>query len=203
VLREACQQAVQWRKQRPDLTVSVNLSARQFQHSGLVLDVIAALDDSGLPGSALKLEITETVAMEAGNACIPTFQALRGLGVRLAIDDFGTGYSSLAYLKRSPVDTLKVDRAFINGIEHEHDSAIVRSVVSLGRSLGLTVTAEGIETAEQLDTLRSLACDEGQGYLFLRPKPPEEITDFIQQEQPMPRAIGAPQTSSEPGGLAA
>jgi diguanylate cyclase (GGDEF)-like protein/PAS domain S-box-containing protein len=184
VLREACRQAVEWRKRQPDLTVSVNLSARQFQYSGLVEDVLAALSDSGLPAEALKLEVTETVAMEAGIGSIQTFQALRGLGVRLAIDDFGTGYSSLAYLKRFPVDTLKVDRSFIDGIGHdEHDSAIVRSVVSLARSLGLTVTAEGIETTDQLDVVRTLECDEGQGYLFLRPKPSEEITGFIQQQQ--------------------
>jgi EAL domain-containing protein (putative c-di-GMP-specific phosphodiesterase class I) len=184
VLREACRQAVEWRKDQPELTVSVNLSARQFQYSGLVEDILAALGDSGLPAEALKLEVTETVAMEAGIGSIQTFQALRGLGVRLAIDDFGTGYSSLAYLKRFPVDTLKVDRSFIDGIGHdEHDSAIVRSVVSLARSLGLTVTAEGIETTDQLDVVRTLDCDEGQGYLFLRPKPSEEITGFIRQQR--------------------
>jgi diguanylate cyclase (GGDEF)-like protein/PAS domain S-box-containing protein len=182
VLREACRQAVEWRKDQPELTISVNLSARQFQYSGLVEDVSAALGDSGLPAEALKLEVTETVAMEAGIGSIQTFHALRGLGVRLAIDDFGTGYSSLAYLKRFPVDTLKVDRSFIDGIGHdEHDSAIVRSVVTLARSLGLTVTAEGIETTDQLDMVRTLECDEGQGFLFLRPKPSTEITDFIQQ----------------------
>jgi PAS domain S-box-containing protein len=165
VLRQACQQAVEWRKDQPDLTVSVNLSARQFRYSSLVPDVVAALRDSGLPAAALKLEVTETVAMEAGIASITTFQ-------------------TLAYLKRFRVDTLKVDRTFIDGIERdEHDTAIVRSVVSLARSLGLTVTAEGIETADQLDAVRTLDCDEGQGFLFLRPKPSEEITHFMQQQQ--------------------
>jgi diguanylate cyclase (GGDEF)-like protein/PAS domain S-box-containing protein len=181
VLREACRQASEWRAHEP-LTVSVNLSARQCQHPGLIQDVSAALADSGLPASALKLEITETVAMDAGSTSIPTLQALRGLGVRLAIDDFGTGYSSLAYIKRFPVDTLKVDRSFVGGVDQDaQDSAIVRSVVALARTLGLTVTAEGIETQDQLEVLRSLACDEGQGYLFQRPQPAEVIGDLLQQ----------------------
>jgi diguanylate cyclase (GGDEF)-like protein/PAS domain S-box-containing protein len=181
VLREACRQASEWRAHEP-VTVSVNLSARQFQHPGLIQDVTAALAESGLPAAALKLEVTETVAMEAGGLSIPTLQALRALGVRLAIDDFGTGYSSLAYLKRFPVDTLKVDRSFVNGIDRdEQDSAIVRSVVGLARSLGLTVTAEGIETQDQLEVLRTLACDEGQGYLFQRPQPAEVIGGLLQQ----------------------
>jgi EAL domain-containing protein (putative c-di-GMP-specific phosphodiesterase class I) len=160
----------------------VNLSARQFEHAGLIQDVTAALAASGLPSAALKLEVTETVAMEAGGISIPTLEALRELGVRLAIDDFGTGYSSLAYLKRFPVDTLKVDRSFVDGIDQdEQDSAIVRSVVALARALGLTVTAEGIETEDQLETLRTLACDEGQGYLFQRPQPADVIGDLLRQ----------------------
>ncbi len=179
VLREACRQAQIWRK-TSDFMISVNLSARQFQHPGLVEDVAAALSDSGLAPAALKLEVTESVAMESGVGTIQTFQALRGLGVRLAIDDFGTGYSSLAYLKRFPVDTLKIDRSFVDGIgSDEQDSAIVRSVVSLARTLGLSVTAEGIETEAQLAALRNLACDEGQGYLFARPVVAEALGELL------------------------
>jgi diguanylate cyclase (GGDEF)-like protein/PAS domain S-box-containing protein len=181
VLREACVHARAWQDVCP-LVVSVNLSARQFQHPGLIRDVAQALADSGLASAALKLEVTESVAMEAGAGTIQTFQALRGLGVRLAIDDFGTGYSSLAYLKRFPVDTLKIDRAFVNGVaEDQQDAAIVRSVVSLARTLGMRVTAEGIETPEQLRVLRSLGCDEGQGYLFQRPKPAEVMTALLSE----------------------
>ena len=180
VLREACRQAKAWQSVWP-LVVSVNLSARQFQHPGLLEDVASALRDSGLAPDLLKLEVTESVAMDAGVGTIQTFQALRGLGARLAIDDFGTGYSSLAYLKRFPVDTLKIDRSFVNGVaEDEQDAAIVRSVVALARTLGMRVTAEGIETAEQLEALRGMACDDGQGYLFARPAASEAITSLLQ-----------------------
>jgi EAL domain-containing protein (putative c-di-GMP-specific phosphodiesterase class I) len=175
VLIEACRQAQTWHALHPTdrpLVMSVNLSGRQFQHPRVVEDVAVALRESGLEPACLKLEITESVAMEAGLGTIQVLQALRGLGVQLAIDDFGTGYSSLAYLKRFPVDTLKIDRAFVDGLGYdEQDTAIVRSVLALARTLGLSVTAEGIEAAEQLAQLRGLACDEGQGYYFARPQP--------------------------------
>jgi EAL domain-containing protein (putative c-di-GMP-specific phosphodiesterase class I) len=159
--------------------MSVNISGRQFQHPGLVEDVDRALRDSGLAASQLKLEITESVAMQAGQATLQVLQALKGLGVQLAIDDFGTGYSTLSYLKRFPVDALKIDRAFVNGLGHDaHDSAIVRSVIDIARSLNLTITAEGIETTRQLDELRALACNEGQGFYFSRPVPAEALTQF-------------------------
>jgi diguanylate cyclase (GGDEF)-like protein len=187
VLREACQQAQTWRLQHPDqppLVVSVNLSARQFQHAGLIEDVAEALRDSGLSPHLLKLEITESAAMEAGIGTIQVLQALKGLGVLLAIDDFGTGYSSLAYLKRFPVDTLKVDRSFVSGMgQNPHDSAIVQSVITLARTLSLSVTAEGIETVGQLEELRGLACDEGQGFLFARPQPVEAFADVLPVKQ--------------------
>jgi EAL domain-containing protein (putative c-di-GMP-specific phosphodiesterase class I) len=175
VLIEACRQAQTWQRLHPTdrpLVISVNLSGRQFQHPCVIEDVAAALGESGLPPACLKLEITESVAMEAGLGTIQVLQALRGLGVQLAIDDFGTGYSSIAYLKRFPVDTLKIDRAFVDGLgDDEQDTAIVRSVLALARTLGLSVTAEGIEAAEQLAQLRELGCDEGQGYYFARPQP--------------------------------
>ena len=187
VLQEACRQAQAWRQQnprRPPLVLSVNLSARQFQHASLVEDVAEALRESGLPPAQLKLEITETAAMEAGVGTIQVLQALKGLGVLLAIDDFGTGYSSLAYLKRFPVDTLKVDQSFVSGMgSNRQDSAIVESVIMLARTLGLSVTAEGIETVGQLDELRGFDCTEGQGFLFARPQPAETFAELASPEQ--------------------
>jgi EAL domain-containing protein (putative c-di-GMP-specific phosphodiesterase class I) len=164
--------------------ISVNLSARQFQHASLVEDVADALRESGLPPAQLKLEITESAAMKAGIGTIQVLQALKGLGVLLAIDDFGTGYSSLAYLKRFPVDTLKVDRSFVSGMgDNPQDSAIVQSIIMLARTLGLSVTAEGIETVAQLDELRGYACTEGQGFLFAHPQPAEAFVDVASAEQ--------------------
>jgi EAL domain-containing protein (putative c-di-GMP-specific phosphodiesterase class I) len=178
-LREACRQAQQWRTVIPQElgpVMSVNLSGRQFQHPRLIEDVAEALRATGLPAGLLKLEITESVAMDAGVGTIQTLQALKGLGVQLAIDDFGTGYSSLAYLKRFPVDTLKIDKSFVDGLGHDQqDTAIVRSVVALARSLSLNVTAEGVETVEQLDELCAAACDDGQGYYFARPQPGQRL----------------------------
>jgi predicted signal transduction protein with EAL and GGDEF domain len=182
VLLEACRQAYAWHAlhRNDQLVMCVNISALHFQHPGLVEDVAHALIESRLPAAQLKLEITETVAMEAGAATIRTLQALKGLGVQLAIDDFGTGYSSLSYLKRFPVDTLKIDCAFVDGLGGDaHDSAIVRSVITIARSLDLSVTAEGIETVEQLSQLKALACDEGQGYYFARPGPDDIVAQLL------------------------
>jgi diguanylate cyclase (GGDEF)-like protein/PAS domain S-box-containing protein len=180
VLQEACRQAREWRDGGPALVMSVNISSRQFQHPGLVDDVAQALRAADLPASDLRLEITESVAMEAGVATVETLQALKGLGVTLAIDDFGTGYSSLAYLKRFPVDTLKIDRSFVDGLGQDpQDTAIVRSVITIAKTLNLAVTGEGIENLEQFEELRALACDEGQGFYFARPTPGPELTRLI------------------------
>jgi diguanylate cyclase (GGDEF)-like protein/PAS domain S-box-containing protein len=183
VLNEACRQARVWTHHLPygtPFVMSVNLSGRQFQDPHLVDDVAAALRDSQLPPERLKLEVTESTAVETGIGAIQTLQALKGLGVLLAIDDFGTGYSSLSYLKHFRVDTLKVDRSFIEGMEHDpQDVAIVKSVVALARSLDLSVTAEGVETPEQLELLNAIACDEAQGYLFARPQPADSISALL------------------------
>jgi diguanylate cyclase (GGDEF)-like protein/PAS domain S-box-containing protein len=183
VLRQACAQVRRWQEQYPeyrDLVLSVNLSARQLQDHRLVDEVHAALQDSGLSPDCLTLEITESVLVQD---LITTTQALRqmkGLGVRLAIDDFGTGYSSLAYLKRFAVDTLKVDRSFVERLGQDcQDSAIVGTVISLAKTLNLKVTGEGIETAEQLQELRALGCDQGQGYYFTRPLPVEQAEAIL------------------------
>jgi len=179
VLGEACRQLEEWTAQfqpQPPLTMSVNLSARQLQDPGLVMVVENALAESHVDPASLKLEITETVVMQDAPATLETLHALKALGVQLAIDDFGTGYSSLGYLKRFPVDTLKIDRSFVQGVALDtEDTAIVRAVISVAKSLNLSVTAEGIETDAQLSQLQSLGCDRGQGYLFARPLAPEPL----------------------------
>ncbi|MFN8637255.1 MAG: EAL domain-containing protein [Chloroflexota bacterium] len=179
VLEESCRRAQAWHlahPMQPKLTMSVNLSARQFVQADLVDEVARVLFETGLDSTCLKLEITESVLMRDIDGTIDKLWQLKALGVQLAIDDFGTGYSSLSYLKRFPVDTLKIDRSFVSGLGHDsNDTAIVRSVVALAKSLNLAVTGEGIETVEQLEQLQALGCDRGQGYLFAQPLDPDEI----------------------------
>jgi EAL domain-containing protein (putative c-di-GMP-specific phosphodiesterase class I) len=158
----------------------VNVSARQFQSPGLVADVARILGETGLPPASLKLEITESAVMRDAEGAISTLQALKALGVQVAIDDFGTGYSSLAYLKQFPVDTLKIDRSFVDGLGRDaQDGAIVRSVVALAKTLELSVTAEGIETPAQRAQLAMLGCDFGQGYLLGRPLAQESAQAYL------------------------
>ncbi len=183
VLEQTCRQAQSWRREQPsaaDLIMSVNLSARQFRHPELVASVARILHDTGLEPGALKLEITESIVMQHMNSAIATMHQLKALGGRLAIDDFGTGYSSLSYLQRFPVDTLKIDGSFVHGFNRDQrDMAIVRSVIALARGLDLTVTAEGIETVEQLHELQALGCDHGQGFFLARPVPARVITNLL------------------------
>jgi EAL domain-containing protein (putative c-di-GMP-specific phosphodiesterase class I) len=172
VLAEACRQARDWQQQFPaesPVLMSVNLSPRQFQHPSLVRDIARTLVETGLEPRYLQLEITENTVMQDAESARATLHELRALGIKLAIDDFGTGYSSLSYLKRFPFDSLKIDRSFISGLgEAIQDTAIVRGVIALAKSLNLSVTGEG-ETVEQLEQLRALGCDEGQGYYLDRP----------------------------------
>src|SRR5207237_10326123 len=153
VLEEACRQVRTWQARRsyaPPLVLGVNLSACQFQDPFLVDEIQRTLESAGFDPRWLKLEITESVAMRDAEATIGTLRRLKDLGIQLAIDDFGTGYSSLSYLKRFPVDTLKIDRSFVDGLgDDPQDTALVRSVLGLAKTLHLSVTAEGIETAEQ------------------------------------------------------
>lgn len=183
VLRQACRQAATWRRERPGdapVVVWVNLSPRQFHRADVVGQVSSVLEETGVDPRCLGLEITESVVMDGAEATIETLRRLRALGVRLAIDDFGKGYSSLGYVKRFPVDVLKIDCSFVEGLrEHPEDLAIVQAVITLGQSLGMKVVAEGVETVEQLDVLRGLGCDYGQGYHFARPMPGEEATAFL------------------------
>jgi len=182
-LREACRQLVAWQQQSSvarEISVSVNLSGRQFKEPGLVDEVAMILDETGLAPERLNLEITETIMMadEAGTSAI--LRQFEQLGVTLAIDDFGTGYSSLGTLRNFPVNTLKIDRSFVDGLGAESDdSVIVAGVVGLAHGLGLRVVAEGVETPDQLARLRELGCDLGQGYHFSRPLPAAAVMALL------------------------
>ncbi len=182
VMREACQEAGRWRASRSsgdEIGVSVNLSARQFRDPHLVDEIAAAIHDADLPPSSVELELTETVLMDEAQSATAMLERLAALGVRLAIDDFGTGYSSLGYLRRFPIDHLKVDRSFIGNTADDHEDTILEAVVRLGHALKLRVTAEGVETADQLARLRSLGFDSAQGYHFARPLDAEEAAAYV------------------------
>lgn len=178
VLNQACAQAVTW----PDrIRVSVNLSPVQFKSNTLVLNVMAALSASGLDPRRLELEITETVMMHDTEATLATLVRLRALGVSISMDDFGTGYSSLSYLRKFPFDKIKIDQSFVRGLSGEDESAaIVRAVTGLGRCLGMTTTAEGVETSDQLELLRREGCVEVQGFLFSAPVPSADIALLLE-----------------------
>jgi EAL domain-containing protein (putative c-di-GMP-specific phosphodiesterase class I) len=179
VMHEACRRLRDWRQELVEaaaLTVSVNLSARQFSQGDVLALTDEALSLSGLPASALRLELTESAIMEDAREAARKLHQLRELGVGLDIDDFGTGYSSLSYLRRFPIHALKIDRSFVDGLGHdEEDLAIVRTIVTLAGNLGVDTIAEGIEGPPQLDQLRSLGCPLGQGYHFARPLWPDQI----------------------------
>ncbi len=194
VLREACRQVRSWHMQRPadvPLVLNVNLSSREFQHPGLIADIIDMLEETKFDPTCLKLEITESAMMRDGEAAIATLTRLRQMGIKLAIDDFGTGYSSLAYLQRFPIDILKIDQSFVQHMgEGRGDEAIVGTIMSLAKILKLSVTGEGIETHGQLDRLRALGCDHGQGYFLSRPLTAGAMQELL--------ATGIPHASAEP-----
>jgi EAL domain-containing protein (putative c-di-GMP-specific phosphodiesterase class I) len=176
----------------PPLVVGVNLSARQLQQPNLVALVERIVREAGIAPSTLKLEITESAIMQDPDAATRMLQALKDLGIRLAVDDFGTGYSSLSYLKRFPVDTLKIDRSFVEGVGRDnHDTAIVRSIIGLASTLGLTVTAEGVETPTQQWCLQQLGCDRVQGYLFAKPLPAREMAELLAADRRTAQATAA------------
>ena len=186
VLEEACRQASPWHERslgNPPPVLNVNVSAEQFRHTGLAGDITRVLTESALDPCALKLEVTETAAIADMRSTANMLHELKDLGVRLAIDDFGRGHSALNYLKSLPVDTLKIDRSFVQGLGvNEKDAAIVRAVVALARALGLSVTGEGIETAEQMMHLRESGCDLGQGRYIAEPLPPERLLALLQAD---------------------
>ena len=182
VLHSACAQASAWRRHGYPITVAVNLSARQFRHHDLCGMIAMMLADTGLPAGKLELEITESMIMHRPEQTIATLQELHDMGVTLSVDDFGTGYSSLAYLKRFPVHTLKVDQSFVRDLRQSgDDSAIVRAIIALAKSLNLKTVAEGVETEQQLSFLAGLDCDEYQGYYFSKPLPAAEFMRLLQE----------------------
>jgi predicted signal transduction protein with EAL and GGDEF domain len=177
VIRQACAQAMTWPS---DLQVAVNASPVQFRHKGLVSAVMSALAASGLRPDRLELEITETVLMHNNEATLAILHQLRGLGVRISMDDFGTGYSSLSYLRSFPFDKIKIDQSFIRDLAAKPDSiAIIRAVAGLGHSFGMTTTAEGVETQEQLDQMRAEGCTEVQGYFYSKPLAARDIPPLL------------------------
>jgi diguanylate cyclase (GGDEF)-like protein len=181
VIRTACRQAAAWRDAGlGEVPVSVNLSARQTKDVHLVHDISGALRETGMKPSHLELEITETVLMENVHANVELLNRLQTEGIRLSIDDFGTGYSSMAYLKRFPIDQVKIDRTFVRDIPGDgDDEAITTAIIAMAHSLGLSVVAEGVETEEQLQFLRNAGCDIMQGYYFAEPRPPEQVAAFL------------------------
>ena len=177
VLRRACQDAASWSR---EVAVAVNLSPAQFRYRELVPSVIEALSETGLSAKRLELEITESVFLKDSNATLEILHRLRDVGIRISMDDFGTGYSSLSYLRSFPFDKIKIDASFVRELtSRDHSIAIVRAVTGLARSLGITSTAEGVETNEQLAILRAEGCNEVQGYLFNRPRPAAEVESML------------------------
>ena len=195
VMRTACAQNKAWQDAGlPRLRVAVNLSARQFGAPDLLESLESALRDTGLDPACLEIELTESLFMSDVTPAVELLHRMKALGVNLSIDDFGTGYSSFSYLSRFPIDVLKIDRSFVADITHDaNDAAIVTSIIALAHNLKLAVIAEGVETAEQLDYLRSHGCDEMQGYYFSKPLPADDFEQLLHQR----RALPAPQLEQE------
>ena len=195
ILTEAARQAVAWPNLgglAGQLYISVNISGKQFSRPGFLDQVRGALERSGLPPSLLKLELTESVAMDNAPRTEQILREVKHMGVRLSIDDFGTGYSSLSYLRRFPIHTLKIDKSFVlNMRDNNEATAIVRTIVALARSLQMEVVAEGVETAEQLDQLKAMVCDAAQGYFFAAPMPAAQSLDFLATHESQPQARAA------------
>ena len=184
VLVKAVRQTAEWSHMavpgQDPLSIAVNVSARQLTDRNYVENLRLELETVGLAPSQLAIELTESALIEGNPTTEASLQELRNLGIRIGLDDFGTGFSSLAYLKRFPISFLKIDRSFVNGLgTDENDSAIVRATIALAHGLSLTVVAEGVETADQLEQLAALGCDHVQGYLFSKPIDPTEFVQFL------------------------
>jgi diguanylate cyclase (GGDEF)-like protein len=187
VLRRACEEAARW---PGAVRLAVNLSPVQFKTPGLCQTVVSALACSGLASDRLQLEITESVLLLNSESTLDTLHQLRGLGVRISMDDFGTGYSSLSYLRSFPFDKIKIDRSFVHDLSSNKDSrAIIRAVVGLGSSLGMSTTAEGIETREELDFMKRQGCTEAQGYFFSKPCPAEDARALLAKQAAATKAV--------------
>lgn len=184
VLRTACARASSWRQAgHGDLVVSVNLSVRQIREPGIVDAVAAVLDETGLPPSGLELELTESIAMDNVETTLARLERFKAMGIRITMDDFGTGYSSLSYLKMFPIDTVKIDKSFVDEVTtNADDASIAQACILMSHGLGMAVVAEGVETEEQRAFLERHCCDEGQGFLFGRPLPPEEFEVRLRED---------------------
>lgn len=184
VLREACHQSIRWQTMGlPELKMSVNLSALQFKKQDVEALVRGVLQETGLAPHLLDLEFTESLVMEDTEHILSVLAALKGIGVKLSVDDFGTGYSSLSYLKRFPVDTIKIDRAFVQSVDHgQEDAVLARAIIALARSMNLKTVAEGVETLEQLTFLLEHQCDEVQGFYFSRPLPVPDLEQLLRRQ---------------------
>jgi EAL domain-containing protein (putative c-di-GMP-specific phosphodiesterase class I) len=193
-IADACRQLARWRVELGELappTVNVNLTTRDLRDPGLLDRIALALTEAAIPPSSLRLEITERVLIEELREAAGTLQAIRDLGVKLAIDDFGAGASSLASLRAVHVEVLKLDRAFVRGMEDNPDDRIVvNAVVAMAHALGIAVTAEGIETVAQREQARAAGCDRGQGYLFAEPMPAEALTSWLIMNDTQPATDG-------------
>jgi diguanylate cyclase (GGDEF)-like protein/PAS domain S-box-containing protein len=198
VLNTACAQSIAWQRDGlPPLAMAVNLSARQFADEDLVKDIAAALESTGLKPELLELELTESMVIQDTERAGRVLAEIKKMGVRLAIDDFGVGYSSLTHLRRFPIDTLKVDRSFIRDLpQNAEDKAITEAIIAMGKSLNLTVVAEGVETAEQQTFLHDHACDEMQGFHFSKPIPSGEFAELLRRRIALKTVDGLPRTSS-------
>jgi EAL domain-containing protein (putative c-di-GMP-specific phosphodiesterase class I) len=200
VLKEACGQNMAWQRRglRP-VTMAVNLSPRQFADPHLLQDVDEALLASGMSPVLLQLEVTESMVMRNVSRAIKVLDAVQSRGIRLAIDDFGTGYSSMSLMKQFPIDTIKIDRSFVRDLPVDtEDQAIAQAIISMGKALGMTVIAEGVETVEQQTFLRNHACDEMQGFLFSKPLPAQQMADLLSAE---PRLASPPLQPEAGSGL--
>jgi diguanylate cyclase (GGDEF)-like protein len=201
VIEEACNKAAEWQSMRPDsapVRIAVNLSGRQIGDPQLLPTVSAAVDASGIDPATLSLELTESVLFEESGVSERVMRSLRGVGVRLILDDFGSGFSSLGYLKRFPLDGIKLDRSFIENVaDGLTDAQIVKAVVEMARALGLEIVAEGVETADQLDAVRSLGCHQAQGFYFMPPLPAEEVPGVLAQS-PWEEFLHAPEAEQQP-----
>jgi EAL domain-containing protein (putative c-di-GMP-specific phosphodiesterase class I) len=188
VLKTACAQNMAWQlRGLPAISMAVNLSPRQFLDDHLLRDVDDVLKETGMPAHLLQLEITESMVTQNVERAINLLDEIQDRGVRLAIDDFGTGYSSMSLMKQFPIDTIKIDRSFVRDLaENSQDRAIATAIISMGKALGLTVVAEGVETTEQDAFLRSHSCDELQGFLFSKPVPADDIPALLRPVVPSP-----------------
>jgi EAL domain-containing protein (putative c-di-GMP-specific phosphodiesterase class I) len=183
VLQTACRQLKQWSEEFPDITMAVNLSARQFKDRDIVKLVYDVIEETGINPNRLELEITETIALDDIEYTISTIKELKKIGVSFSLDDFGTGYSSMNYLKRLPVSNLKIDRSFLSTVmEDQCDQKIIQAIISLARNLDLHVVAEGVESFDQEEFLKEANCNKAQGFLYSKPVPKDMAILFLKNQ---------------------